>query len=442
MIRSKEKYYAFLSFASILFYSVTVLAQSPSHPVKEVYPLTIGDTLPGDLVLTNVINYPAKTIRLADLKGKMILLDFWATWCTSCIEGFPKMDALQKEFTNELQVILVNAAQTEDDEQKANKLFAKRKEKAGYDVTLPYVIGDTILQALFPHKYVPNYVWVNKDGVVAAITFPQEVTRKNIRSLIKTGKVNIHTKKDRIEFNAQEPLFSNEMNEVGASLKYRSLLTGYIEGIGFKIGRVTNEENKINRYYILNYSIDYLYKDAFRDILKNLPNNRIVFDIVKKSNFKNSFFDRKNYENRYCYEIVTPGSTMEELNKYYVQDLIRNFGVTVKNERKKVKILIVKPSDKLYKIYTKGGNSEIQASDDGSQKFVRNISLSAFVGVLNSYITTPLIAESLPDKNIDIDLPLDFNTYTITQVKALLTKMGFSIKEETRTLDFAVFTDA
>lgn len=187
MIRSKEKYYAFLSFASILFYSVTVLAQSPSHPDKEVYPLTIGDTLPGDLVLTNVFNYPAKTIRVADLKGKMILLDFWATWCASCVEGFPKMDALQKEFNNELQVILVNAAQTEDDEQKASKLFAKRKEKAGYDVTLPYLIGDTVLQALFPYKYVPNYVWINKEGVVAAITFSEEVKNKNIQTVLKTG---------------------------------------------------------------------------------------------------------------------------------------------------------------------------------------------------------------------------------------------------------------
>ena len=81
-----------------------ILSGAQSPPIKA---LTIGDTVP-DITITNVYNYPASTIHLSDLKGKLVILDFWSTWCGACIEAFPKMEKLQKEFGDQLQVILVN----------------------------------------------------------------------------------------------------------------------------------------------------------------------------------------------------------------------------------------------------------------------------------------------------------------------------------------------
>ena len=74
-------------------------------------PLSIGDSIPHDLVLSDVYNYPVSKIRLSDLKGKFIILDFWATWCGACIATFPKMHQLQARFGDNLQVILVNTYQ-------------------------------------------------------------------------------------------------------------------------------------------------------------------------------------------------------------------------------------------------------------------------------------------------------------------------------------------
>ena len=52
--------------------------------------LKVGDPLP-DLAACKLAG------KLPDsLAGKVVLLDFWASWCDSCAESFPAMDALQK----------------------------------------------------------------------------------------------------------------------------------------------------------------------------------------------------------------------------------------------------------------------------------------------------------------------------------------------------------
>ena len=49
------------------------------------------------------------TIRLADFKGKVVLVDFWASWCAPCKTSFPALDALYREYEPRgLQVLAVN----------------------------------------------------------------------------------------------------------------------------------------------------------------------------------------------------------------------------------------------------------------------------------------------------------------------------------------------
>src|SRR5689334_22916562 len=74
--------------------------------------LKVGDRLPV-VELKNMVNYPSKTLKFSDHKPKLTILDFWGTGCGGCVVAWPKMLALQKEFGQDLQVILVNPFEDE-----------------------------------------------------------------------------------------------------------------------------------------------------------------------------------------------------------------------------------------------------------------------------------------------------------------------------------------
>ena len=120
-------------YTAVLFLFLSPLqAQQPA--LKSI---TIGDTVP-DITITHVYNYHDSTIKLSGLKGKLVILDFWATWCSGCVQELPKLDSLQKEFANKMQILLINQEGSKtkaDDETRIKAFFSKWKEK--YNSVLP-----------------------------------------------------------------------------------------------------------------------------------------------------------------------------------------------------------------------------------------------------------------------------------------------------------------
>src|SRR5690606_32513427 len=77
-----------------------------------IKPLKIGDTIPGalwnlPLQMVKAGQEGSTTVMLKDYKGKLIIIDFWATWCTPCVAMIPKVDSLQQAFAPQVQFISV-----------------------------------------------------------------------------------------------------------------------------------------------------------------------------------------------------------------------------------------------------------------------------------------------------------------------------------------------
>ena len=72
------------------FMSVAVVIVALAVPARAGGLLTAAP----DVALTSETG---STVRLSELKGRVVLLDFWASWCVPCRASFPAIDALQKE---------------------------------------------------------------------------------------------------------------------------------------------------------------------------------------------------------------------------------------------------------------------------------------------------------------------------------------------------------
>ncbi len=83
--------------ALLLITFVAVLAKSlDEHMVKE------GDTAPHFSIRTDA----GRTIGTPDFPGKVLILNFWASWCAPCVEEMPSLDVLQKRFSGQGVTVL------------------------------------------------------------------------------------------------------------------------------------------------------------------------------------------------------------------------------------------------------------------------------------------------------------------------------------------------
>jgi peroxiredoxin len=73
-----------------------------SDPAPETLSELTGKPAPN----FDVPNIDGSRVRLADLRGKVVFLSFWATWCGACLEGIPDLEKLQRELLRSDNILL------------------------------------------------------------------------------------------------------------------------------------------------------------------------------------------------------------------------------------------------------------------------------------------------------------------------------------------------
>ena len=407
-------------------------AQAP--PVKA---LSIGDTVP-DITIANVYNYRSSTIRLSDLKGKLVILDFWATWCEGCLRKLPSLDSLQNDFDDKIQVLLINSKNTNDDSGKI-KRFIKAKKLGKNDFSLPVISNDTVFDVLFPHKMIPHYVWIGSDGKVKGITGSDEVTYKNITEILSGNKAALKEKKDFLEFNETTPLFVNGNGGNGENIIFRSMLTGYLPGLPTSIGGGNIDDSVSSRIYCTNVPVILLYKLAYPG-LKNFPNSRIKIESPTPAKYipEADNWDTWKVSNTYCYELMVPPFDKKRKSQIMREDLVRYFGLHTSIQNKKVDCWVITRLPAINKNVTISSNVLKDANTGFGYVHCRNI--SGLAEYLNTVLSTPVIDNSAYKGALSIDLPE--GVITFSELKNLLNKEGFELKNENKEMEMFIISES
>ncbi len=315
-----------------------------------IKPLTIGDTVP-DITFTNLINHPTKTANLSDFKGKLVILDFWATWCGSCIAAFPKLQKLQEEFKNDLQVLMIATTESGDTPEKITSLLYRLK-KNNKAVKLPVTINDSVPK-LFPHTGLPHYVWIGRDGRVLAITGTEDVTPGNVSIAISSNTLNVAQKKDydkRHLYGLDTTIVPRE--KIGAyAVLEKGRTTNLHGGGGFVYFR--QKDNTIRGIFFANSSLYALYARIASTIVDDFDNDlaRLRFN-PSDSNFLDCWhcpdtdsLIRWSNQNAYSLDLYGAPATSRELFGKALRLLNDGTPFTTSIENRKMACMVLRRKD-------------------------------------------------------------------------------------------------
>jgi thiol-disulfide isomerase/thioredoxin len=130
-----------------------------------------------------VTTLSGQRISMDDLKGKVVLLDFWATWCGPCREALPHMQKIAKKFDGEPLVVL--SVSLDQDEQKWKDFIAKNGM-----TWLQYFDGgfNGPISKMFAVNAIPHTFTIDADGVLQDEQIGDSSVEGKLKKLISRAK--------------------------------------------------------------------------------------------------------------------------------------------------------------------------------------------------------------------------------------------------------------
>jgi thiol-disulfide isomerase/thioredoxin len=441
--------------ASLFFYtSFSSYSESQTIPYDTVKP-TIGKAMP-NFELAKITHYNRTNASLKDFKGKWLILDFWFPGCTSCVQSFPKVSEIQKEFKKELTWMMIGL-----NDHKYNKgieqFYEKMRAKRNLDMPVAY---DSSLVAKWNIHAMPYIIIIDPNGIVRFITDGRNITKERIQKLLIGENVSFYLiDVDKSKYDsANMPL---KLPMESANLLYRSAVTKWNgeDQWWIEIDRWAKwpEEELKKGYKLTMAPLVALYYYAYvgrmswtveQDSLYGKFYPKPLLEVSDSTLFEYSFGtgDRGNITGMYNYYILVPHSeaTSAKIAKLMREDLKRVFKYEVSIETRNMPVwkLVEIKTGAAKKIETKGGTQFATPGTHAAGYSIVNYPAKYLLATVTFYIADsnhPFIDETGVTGNIDFTLKADMTN--ILDVKKELQKQGFDLVKGVKEMKVLVLRD-
>lgn len=421
--------------------------------------LTLGDSLP-DFQIPKLINTNKSIIRTSEFKEKLLIIDFWSIYCSGCIEGLPKMHALQQQFGDKIKILPV----TYESETLVSNFW--RSNKNTKKLSLSSVVEDKIFSSYFRHQTIPHEVWIYK-GKVVGITNAQYVDENNIKKVLNHETLNWPVKNDFYSFDGtKQAIFQLNPNQIDINhpnIKYAAI-SEYKEGVNSDgltggSGIVRNPTQKTVRAFFLNQPVYTTYllnwakvintAQLIRPTKGNTP-NQIVWEVADKAKY--IYDSKKAYQaewiraNGICFESLNPdtGQTDATVAKSIITDLDALLNLHVRWEKRKEKVLVLVRTikeDKLKSQPVSKLNKDQLTTMAGDKNELKSVPISTLIYLLNQQAENPYVFDETGYKD-NVNLILNISSWTaIASIRQALSHYGLDLKEEEKIVDKFILTE-
>ncbi|MEN5378764.1 TlpA family protein disulfide reductase [Sphingobacterium kitahiroshimense] len=293
---------------------------------QQVPIIGIGDDFKYEKSLS-VTNFFKETVTFDELEKDLIILDFFNTYCTTCIEAMPKYKEIQSQYTDRLRILPVST----EERPKIHGMIERNSKIVDQD--FPIVLEDKLLSEMFPYLSVPHLVWIFKNKVIA-ITMGDMLTSKNIDKILNNETVAYwpikndfpiainHTKKEEFESFTKIGKYKN-----GLPAKFDIDTIGNY--IYFKMDNVAPIQA-------------FLYLYGLIEKLPLMKKERMIFNVAQIGRLLN--IDSLPYsewlqQHAFCYESSWPIAINEKSQiNFVISDLSNRLGYKVNLDKREANI--------------------------------------------------------------------------------------------------------